>query len=91
VRPTRYAGRHRARYAARRHDPNLDAGVTPAAQQIQPQATPAFQPAYASGPRYLAPMGGQPAYGAGGPPPGYTPRQLDASLPAAAYRGPSSR
>ncbi len=61
-------------------------------QQLQPQ------PAYAGGPRYLAPVAGMPAsapmtYGTPAPVASAAPTTagLDPSLPAAAYRGPGGR
>lgn len=81
--------RRKARtYVARRRARPAPEGVT--------QAAPAPQqpPQYAGGPRYLAPVAGAPAapmvYANPAPMASAAP-QLDPSLPAAAYRGPSAR
>lgn len=85
---------------------------TVADDQSAPQQSPVAPvapaaPVYASGPRYMAPVAGQPAAQSYGAPaataynapvyaaPSYAPppatKALDPSLPAAAYRGPSGR
>ena len=71
---------------------------------VVPAASPPVAPQYSGGPRYMAPIGGaQPVVAAqaapvyyGGPVAAAMPaapavRQLDSSLPAAAYRGPSAQ
>lgn len=71
-------------------------GVVVARRQAPVEAQP--EPVYAGGPRYLAPVAGMPAsapavYGTPAPIASAAPTTagLDPSLPAAAYRGPSSR
>jgi hypothetical protein len=75
------------------------APAEPNAVAIERTAPVAEQPVYANGPRYLAPVAGAPVaaaapvvYASPQPMAAMTPtRQLDPSLPAAAYRGPSGR
>lgn len=73
-------------------------GVVVARRQVPEQAQAQAQPAYAGGPRYLAPVAGMPAsapvaYGTPAPVASAAPSTagLDPSLPAAAYRGPGGR
>ena len=71
-------------------------GVVVARRQAPVEQQP--QPVYGGGPRYLAPVAGMPTsapvvYGTPAPVASAAPTTagLDPSLPAAAYRGPSSR
>lgn len=75
-----------------------DEGIVVARRQPPAETVVQPQPVYQGGPRYLAPVAGMPAsaplvYGTPAPVASAAPTTagLDPSLPAAAYRGPSSR
>lgn len=86
--PSRKAARSRH---ARRRAPVVDQSVV--AREAPAPAQP-IEAAPGAGPRYLAPLPGQSTMAPGAPGVGaaaMSVRQLDQSLPAAAYRGPTSR
>ncbi|HMN72820.1 MAG TPA: cellulose biosynthesis protein BcsN [Rhodoblastus sp.] len=94
--------RRAARVARRKPAPAAQEGeegvVVARRQAPAEQQQMQTQPAYAGGPRYLAPVAGMPAsapvvYGTPAPVASAAPTTagLDPSLPAAAYRGPSGR
>lgn len=77
---------------------DADEGIVVARRQPPAETVVQPQPVYQGGPRYLAPVAGMPAsapvvYGTPAPVASVAPTTsgLDPSLPAAAYRGPSSR
>ncbi|MBX3527778.1 MAG: cellulose biosynthesis protein BcsN [Rhodoblastus sp.] len=94
--PKRKRATHVARRKAAPAPQEAEEGVVVARRQAPVEQQP--QPVYGGGPRYLAPVAGMPTsapvvYGTPAPVASAAPTTagLDPSLPAAAYRGPSSR